>query len=188
MTAELNAKKDAKWDETQAEEAKVWMEAVTGETLKGDASSGNLVEVLKDGAFLCKVINVLQPGSVRKVNASKMAFKQMENIGNFLAGCEAYGVPRTDMFQTVDLYEGQNMPQVINGIFALGRKARAKGFDGPTIGPKEATGQKRDFTQEQLQAGKGVIGLQMGTNKGASQAGSTPYGLGRQIEKTNLKN
>ena len=38
----------------------------------------------------------------------------MENIGNFLEGCVAYGVPKTDVFQTVDLYENQNMPQVGN--------------------------------------------------------------------------
>ena len=36
----------------------------------------------------------------------------MENIGNFLSGCEAYGCPKTDIFQTVDLYEAQNIPQV----------------------------------------------------------------------------
>ena len=36
----------------------------------------------------------------------------MENIGNFLSACEAYGVPKADLFQTVDLYEGQNIPQV----------------------------------------------------------------------------
>ena len=37
---------------------------------------------------------------------------QMENIGFFLDGCYAYGLQKTDVFQTVDLYEGQNMPQV----------------------------------------------------------------------------
>jgi len=75
--------------------------------------------------------------------------------------------------------------QVINGIHALGRKAGSKGL--PSIGPKESTENKREFSEEQMQEGKKVIGLQMGSNKGASQAGSTPYGLGRQIEKTNLK-
>ena len=49
-----------------------------------------------------------------------MAFKQMENIGNFLDGCETVGVNREDLFQTVDLYEGENMAQVVNGIYALG--------------------------------------------------------------------
>ena len=127
----------------------------------------------------------------------------MENIGNFLTQCEAYGLTKQDLFQTVDLYEGQNMPQVIsnlppltkltnglilkviNGLHALGRKAQTKGKPG--IGPKEATQNKREFSEEQLAEGKGIIGLQMGSNKGASQAGATPYGLGRQIEKTNLK-
>ena len=77
--------------------------------------------------------------------------------------------------------------QVINGIHALGRRAQKNNFDGPTLGPKESDEQKREFTQEQLEEGKKVIGLQMGSNRGASQAGATPYGLGRQIEKTNLK-
>ena len=36
----------------------------------------------------------------------------MENIGNFLDACVAYGVPKTDLFQTVDLFEAQNIPQV----------------------------------------------------------------------------
>ena len=37
---------------------------------------------------------------------------QMENIGNFLEACYAYGCVKNDMFQTVDLYEAQNIPQV----------------------------------------------------------------------------
>lgn len=40
---------------------------------------------------------------------------------------------------------------------------------------------RRDFSEEQLSEGKNVIGLQMGTNKGASQAGMTGYGRPRQI-------
>ena len=47
---------------------------------------------------------------------------QMENIGTFLSGCEDYGLKKTDLFQTVDLYEEQNIPQVIATIHALGRQ------------------------------------------------------------------
>ena len=129
----------------------------------------------------------------------------MENIDNFLAGCRALTMEsdKTDLFQTVDLYEGQNIPRVcsivvgswyelshilalqfVNTIHALGRKCQKVRPDLPVLGPKEADKNKQEFTEEQLQR---VIGLQMGSNKGASQAGSTPYGLGRQIEKTNLK-
>ena len=36
----------------------------------------------------------------------------MENIGFFLAFCDNLGVPKSDIFQTVDLYENQNIPGV----------------------------------------------------------------------------
>ena len=120
------------------------------------------------------------PCSVKKVNESKLAFKMMENIGKFLDACYGYGVKREDLFQTADLYEGANIVQVINGLAALGRKAQANGYDGPQFGPKESSAAPRSFTEEQLQAGKGIIGLQMGSNKGASQAGQN-FGKTRQI-------
>ena len=42
---------------------------------------------------------------------------QMENIGNFLAFGDQLGVPTTDSFQTVDLYESQNIPKVSRNHF-----------------------------------------------------------------------
>ncbi len=48
----------------------------------------------------------------------------MENIQIFLSGCEAYGVPRSSLFQTVDLYEMRNMAQVLNCILQLGTEVR----------------------------------------------------------------
>lgn len=59
-----------------------------------------------------RLINKLQPGSVTKINTGKMAFKLMENISNFLEASTRYGVAKTDLFQTVDLYEAENIPQV----------------------------------------------------------------------------
>jgi len=46
-----------------------------------------------------------------------------------------------------------------------------KGFEGPAFGPKMAQEHKREFTEEQLRAGEGHIGLQAGYNKGATQSG-----------------
>ena len=60
-------------------------------------------------------------------------------------------------------------------------QAQAKEHQGPALGPKESTAQKREFSDEKLKDGKNVIGLQMGSNRGASQAGMTPYGASRQI-------
>ena len=45
---------------------------------------------------------------------------------------------------------------------------------------RKAQEHKREFSESQLKEGKNIIGLQMGTNKGASQAGMS-YGLPRQI-------
>ena len=184
MTAELNEKKAAKYDPQLEAEAREWMASIVGDSLNEGVDA--LHEGLKDGVYLCRLINALKPGSVRKINQSKMAFKMMENIGNFLSACEAYGLQKTDIFQTVDLYEAQNMPQVVNGILALGRRAHINN-PGKGIGAKESQKNVRQFDEQTMNAGKGVIGLQMGTNRGASQAGMTPAGLTRQIDKVNLK-
>ena len=71
--------------------------------------------------------------------------------------------------------------QALSTIIALGRKAQKKGFAGPTLGPKEAVPNPRSFDEQQLKEGRNVIGLQMGTNQVASQAGMTAYGQTRQI-------
>jgi len=64
---------------------------------------------------------IMGPGTA-KHNKMKVPFKQMENINNFLSACEKYGLSKTDLFQTVDLYEQQNMWQVVLCLYALGRK------------------------------------------------------------------
>ncbi|KAI0207068.1 Calponin-3 [Lamellibrachia satsuma] len=122
---------------------------------------------LKDGILLCKLADaIIGPGKV-KFNKMKVPFKQMENI-NFLVACEKYGVAKTDLFQTVDLFENQNLWQVVCKIHAFRRKAQTIGFQSPCPGPREAAKNVREFTEDQLQAGQTVIGLQMGTNEVAS--------------------
>lgn len=49
------------------------------------------------------------------------------------------------------------------------------------MGVKVADENKRNFSQEKLLESQKIIGLQYGTNKGASQAGMTAYGTTRQI-------
>jgi len=179
LTAEVKAAMDAKYNSDLALKAMDWIAShVPNSDVAGVSGSVEVHSKLKDGTMLCKLINALEPGSVRSINTSKMAFKQMENIGNFLGAAEVFGVSKNDLFQTVDLYENNNMSAVIDTIHALGRKAGAKGLSG--IGPKESEKNKREFTEEQLRAGDGVIGLQMGTNKLANQSGIN-FGKFRQI-------
>uniref|UniRef100_A0A5F5PJ55 Transgelin 3 n=1 Tax=Equus caballus TaxID=9796 RepID=A0A5F5PJ55_HORSE len=80
---------------------------------------------------------------------------------------------------------GKDMAAVQRTLMALGSVAVTKD-DGcyrgePSWFHRKAQQNRRGFSEEQLRQGQNVIGLQMGSNKGASQAGMTGYGMPRQI-------
>lgn len=180
FAAEAHAKIQGKYDKELASDVMQWV----GQTLPDAGISGNgemdyVHDKLKDGYELCRLVQAVGGGAnIKKLQRQKMAFKQMECINQFLEAAKAYGVPNEELFQTVDLFERQNLHQVILCIQSLARKAQAKGYRG--FGPKEAEENKRQFSEEQLKAGQGIIGLQMGSNKGASQAGQS-FGKQRHI-------
>ncbi|ELK30373.1 Transgelin-3 [Myotis davidii] len=83
------------------------------------------------------------------------------------------------------LVDGKDMAAVQRTLMALGSVAVTKD-DGcyrgePSWFHRKAQQNRRGFSEEQLRQGQNVIGLQMGSNKGASQAGMTGYGMPRQI-------
>jgi hypothetical protein len=119
--------------------------------------------------FLSRLANKFKPGIVKRINTSTMAFKCMENINNFLAAATEVGVPSQEQFQTVDLWERQNLNSVVICLQSLGRKGSNHGL--PSIGPKESSKNVRNFSEEQLKASEGIINLQYGSNKGATQSG-----------------
>lgn len=180
LTAELNRKKAAKFDADLASTCFEWMKAVLEDGEMYEEADKlitpidrqeDVARALKDGVVLCRLINVIVPNSVPKIHVTRtQAFKMMENINKFLEICERIGCKKFDLFQSVDLYESQNIPQVVNGIMALGRKAQNV-YDGPALGPAESQVNKREFSEEQLRAGEGIINLQAGSNQGASQSG-----------------
>ncbi|CAH2063224.1 unnamed protein product, partial [Iphiclides podalirius] len=178
LERQVRAKLASKRSPEREKEAQEWIEGVLGAKFP----PGELFEdVLKDGTVLCQLINKLKPGSVAKINSSGGQFKMMENITNFQAAIKAYGVPDIDVFQTVDLWEKKDIAQVVSTLFALGRETyRHPEWNGPYLGPKPSEECKRDFSEEVLKAGQTVIGLQAGSNKGASQSGQN-LGAGRKI-------
>jgi len=186
LTAEVSAKMNAKYVNENEIEARQWMEQILGEPiapgLDPNEACGprDFARHLKDGTYLCRLANAIMGENTIKFNTSKMAFKQMENIGKFITACENYGMVKTDCFQTVDLYEGQNPWNVVCTLYALGRKAQKNGYTKAILGPKEATENKREFSEEQLRASEGMISKQAGTNQLASQKGMT-FGKGRFI-------
>ena len=100
-----------------------WISAVLGETIP----KGDFEVVLKDGTILCRLMNKIQPGSVKKYKESVSCkycsksvnclismsalclqgtpFMLMENIQAFLVAAKNYGVPSEELFQTADLFE-----------------------------------------------------------------------------------
>jgi len=188
LSRELAEKIGAKYSPDDEQEIVAWLCDMTQTEPPAGEGPEHFKEWLKDGTILCALMDVLQPGICKKphdVSAIRLAAlrvnKQMENISFFLQAAEAYGVPRHNLFQTVDLSEGQNLAQVQTGLYNIGSMAQKKKFDGPVIGAKMADANQRNFSEDKLKAGLNVIGLQMGTNQVASQKGMTPYGLGRQM-------
>lgn len=167
-----------KREASQEAEAQQWMETVIGRRFPPGVS---YEDALRDGVLLCMLMNKLQPGLISKVNTSGGDYKMMDNLNQFQKACVKYGVPDVDLFQAVDLIERKNIAQVTNTIFAIGRTTyKHPEWRGPWLGPKPAEENKRAFTEEQLRVGEGLIGLQAGTNKGATQAGQS-FGATRKI-------
>ncbi|EEB14245.1 Muscle-specific protein, putative [Pediculus humanus corporis] len=162
----------------QEREAQEWIEQVVGERFPPGYA---YEDVLRDGVFLCRLMNKLQPGIISKINYSGGDYKFMDNLSQFQKACVKYGVPDVDLFQTVDLWEKKNIAQVTMTIFALGRTAyKHPEWRGPFLGPRPSEENKRDFSEEQLRAGEAIIGLQAGTNRGANQSGQN-FGATRKI-------
>ena len=101
---------------------------------------------------LCKLINAIRPGSVKKVATSSLAFKQIDNINMFLKGCQAMGMPSSDCFGAKDLYEGESLSKVLSTLDGLGGLCQAQGVAVPTFGKN-----KRRAARDVLGARREVI-------------------------------
>ncbi|KAJ6014514.1 Calponin domain protein [Penicillium herquei] len=105
-----------------AAEVREWIEDVLREKLP----ASDLLEGLKDGVALCKLVNLaVSPGV--KYKQSPMPFVQMENISHFLRACQMapISLPPHDVFLTVDLYEAKDPAQVLQCLAAFSRRANA---------------------------------------------------------------
>ncbi|MCJ1437656.1 hypothetical protein MMC27_007043 [Xylographa pallens] len=106
-----------------ANEAREWIEEVLGERLK----AGDLLDALKSGVALCKLMNLAIGSPGLRYKESTMPFVQMENISHFLKACQSppMNLPPHDVFLTVDLYEAKDPAQVLQCLGAFSRRASA---------------------------------------------------------------
>jgi len=128
--------KEAKNEQERADmlAAKTWMEAVTQEPF----TNGDLWETTKTGVYLCKLINKIKPGTVKKYSkmSTNLPFKCMENINLYIEGCQKLGMRSGNTFRSPDLYEKRvSYPKaIINNIHALARIAEdLSGYNGPKL-------------------------------------------------------
>ncbi|XWX01710.1 hypothetical protein V2A60_009739 [Cordyceps javanica] len=127
-----------KYTPAAANEARTWVEESLGEKL----SSPDLLEALRDGVALCKLINLAIPPPGIKFKQSAMPFVQMENISHFLRACQSppLNLHEHDIFLTVDLYEQKDPAQVLQCLGAFSRAAHGANpqqFPSP-IGPRSS--------------------------------------------------
>ena len=123
--------------------------------------------------MLCELMNTISPGSAPTPSASEMPFRQMGNIAAYADAARRYGVPEPDMFVTVDLFEGKNVPAVVQNLHSLGRVAQQQGFAGPAcLGARLASKNVRRFSQAQLDEARAMPARW--TNNGGTLPSSPP--------------
>ncbi|GLE05473.1 hypothetical protein PINS_up014496 [Pythium insidiosum] len=148
LDAELAQRAAEKYDYEMEDEARQWIEAITGREIGASFGEG-----LRDGVILCELANKIHPGVIRRIETkSKMPFKLMENVSAFLKACRTIGVNEYELFETVDLFELKDLGLVVRCLHALGRAVQKNypSFNGPTLGVKEAAKNERQFTEEQI--------------------------------------
>lgn len=67
------------------------------------------MKCLEDGVQLCRLAEKIKPGSIKKVNASKLRFKMMENVAYFVEACKTLGVPAQYIFDPTDLCDRKSV-------------------------------------------------------------------------------
>jgi len=111
---------ETKLDKPREEKCKVWLAAVLGESF-GEQS---LQEILKDGSRLCVALNKVFEKSVPKIHTPQEGktlkqFNEIENIGNYVKSCGRLGFNKSNLFDSLDLYEGRNMAKVVENVYEL---------------------------------------------------------------------
>ena len=106
-----------KRDVEQEQEAKAWIEAITGERFLKETFEDSL----RDGILLCKLMNKLKPGIIQKINVSGGDYKMMDNISQFQRAAIHWGIAEVDLFNANDLWDQKNIALVTQSIFAVAR-------------------------------------------------------------------
>jgi hypothetical protein len=131
MDIELAKKQKDKHNPERERDLLDWIQSVLGERFH----TSNFQEELKDGIALCKLVNKVKPGAVKKINEGRLAYLQLENLTCFLNACKDLGLPSRECFATADLYESKNLPWVQESLYSFAQLICHKpSYKGPKLG------------------------------------------------------
>jgi len=165
-------------------EVKSWIESITGSSL-----SGSLESALKDGVVLCNLVNAIRPNTILTINKYNAAFRQMQNIDNFLKVVEKLGVSDQDRFKTEDLYYANNFPKVLVTLISLSQICNSKFGTTPVLSSSgledlrshSAGAQKSDGKTRQIDSGLSIF--ETGMKKAQKEASAVNRTNDRMVRK-----
>ncbi|PRP86810.1 hypothetical protein PROFUN_05027 [Planoprotostelium fungivorum] len=132
MDAELELKMQSKRDPEFEKSLLQWVEQVAGDKAIDINDFG---ESLKSGVLLCKLVNSIEPNSVKKIDTRNIALVHVENINAYLKACWNIGLPNSELFITSDLFGKKGIPQVVQNVNGMAKLAMSKpNYKGPSFG------------------------------------------------------
>eukprot|EP01113_Clastostelium_recurvatum_P032751 TRINITY_DN4247_c0_g1_i5.p1 TRINITY_DN4247_c0_g1~~TRINITY_DN4247_c0_g1_i5.p1 ORF type:complete len:1216 (+),score=317.57 TRINITY_DN4247_c0_g1_i5:241-3648(+) len=174
LESDVMTKRQFKCDPAQEKAAREWIENV----LKITLPHGSLEHSLRDGVLLCRVINEIKPGMITKIHTPKhgtVAFRYMENIEQYLGACTRLGMNDTDLFSTIDLFQGKDFNAVLANIYVLAKHAvKRLAYKGPSITKAEKDKDSGIW--------KSLLHIEMSSDKGGADTSLAAKGEGDHDE------
>uniref|UniRef100_A0A1I7UNZ1 Calponin-homology (CH) domain-containing protein n=1 Tax=Caenorhabditis tropicalis TaxID=1561998 RepID=A0A1I7UNZ1_9PELO len=131
MAGAILDKQANKFNDVEAGYLLEWIRDLTKEEFDCEPSRDNFREQLKDGSKLCKLVNAIQEGSVKKIMKPISNFNCLENINQFTNAARKLGVKDEETFQSVDLFDGRDLFSVTVTLQSLARKVEKLGVAPP---------------------------------------------------------
>lgn len=115
MDLETQLRNEERFDDQAERDVLDWIEAVTQEQVD------HIWLHLKSGRLLCKLINKIRPGTIKKINKQQIALVERENLQSFCRGCVSFGVSEQELFNINDFHNGKDLNGILKTIMALER-------------------------------------------------------------------